>query len=53
MNEFNRVFWGHCYKQYADQFDILQSLLGNLHMQSLYNEDTKDTTRSRLSYLAR
>ena len=25
MNEFNRVFWGHCYKQYADQFDILKT----------------------------
>jgi hypothetical protein len=23
MNEFNRVFWGYCYKQYADQFDVL------------------------------
>jgi hypothetical protein len=19
------VFWGHCYKQYADQFDILKT----------------------------
>ena len=26
MNEFNRVFWGHCYKQYADQFDVLKTL---------------------------
>jgi hypothetical protein len=25
MNEFNRVFWGHCYKQYAEQFDILKT----------------------------
>jgi len=25
MIEFNRVFWGHCYKQYADQFDVLKS----------------------------
>ena len=25
MNEFNRVFWGHCYKQYSDQFDILKT----------------------------
>ena len=25
MNEFNRVFWGHCYKQYADKFDILKT----------------------------
>jgi hypothetical protein len=25
MNEFNRVFWGHCYKQYADQFDVLKT----------------------------
>lgn len=23
MNEFTRVFWGHCYKQYAEKFDIL------------------------------
>jgi len=23
MNEFNRVFWGDCYKQYANKFDIL------------------------------
>ena len=25
MNEFNNVFWGTCYKQYADQFDILKA----------------------------
>ena len=25
MNEFNRVFWGHCYKQYAYQFDVLKT----------------------------
>jgi len=25
INEFNRVFWGDCYKQYADQFDILNT----------------------------
>ena len=25
MNEFNRVFWGHCYKEYAKQFDILNT----------------------------
>ena len=25
LNEFNRVFWGHCYKQYSDQFDILNA----------------------------
>jgi len=25
IDEFNHVFWGHCYKQYADQFDILKS----------------------------
>jgi len=24
MIEFVDVFWGHCYKQYADQFDILK-----------------------------
>ena len=26
MTEFNRVFWGEPYKQYADQFDILKTL---------------------------
>ena len=25
MNEFNSVFWVNCYKQYADQFDILKA----------------------------
>ena len=25
MEEFNNVFWGHCYKQYADKFDILKT----------------------------
>jgi hypothetical protein len=25
MTEFNRVFWGHCYREYATQFDILQT----------------------------
>jgi hypothetical protein len=24
IDEFNRVFWGYCYKQYADKFDILK-----------------------------
>jgi hypothetical protein len=24
VDEFNRVFWGYCYKQYADKFDILK-----------------------------
>jgi len=24
INEFNNVFWGHCYKEYANQFDILK-----------------------------
>lgn len=25
MEEFNSVFWGHCYKQYADKFDVLKT----------------------------
>ena len=25
LNEFNRVFWGECYKQYADKFDVLKT----------------------------
>lgn len=25
-NEFNKVFWEHCYKEYADKFDILKTL---------------------------
>ena len=26
IKEFNNVFWGQCYKQYANQFDILKTL---------------------------
>ena len=26
MTEFNRVFWGECYKQYANKFSILNTL---------------------------
>ena len=25
MNEFNRVFWGHCYKQYAEKYTALNT----------------------------
>lgn len=25
MEEFNRVFWGHCYREYAAKFDILKT----------------------------
>jgi len=25
MNEFNRIFWGYCYKEYADKFDIIKT----------------------------
>lgn len=40
MNEFNRVFWGECYKQYAEKYGILKTL-GNHYSYTIKIQRTK------------